>query len=63
MGGVCCGNSGGRAMTHAAVVRLQSWARGIAGRKERNNRLRAFLSSIGNIESPRNPGQKMIDAE
>jgi len=61
MGNTCCGDGKGRKMSHDSTLKLQGWSRTkvkVAARKEL---LRQFLASIGNIESPRNPGVKMID--
>jgi len=57
----CCGNSGGRAMTHEAIIKMQGAYRSHIARHQKNAKVRALLAQIGDIESPRNPGQKMID--
>jgi len=57
----CCGNSGGRAMTHEAILKMQGAYRSYRARIDKNKTVRGLLSQIGDIESPRNPGQKMID--
>lgn len=48
-------------MTLDSTLKLQGWSRTNVKVAARKALLKAFLASIGNIESPRNPGVKMID--
>jgi len=48
-------------MTHEAIIKMQGAYRSHIARHQKNAKVRALLAQIGDIESPRNPGQKMID--
>ena len=48
-------------MTHDAIIKMQGLYWSHIARRDKNATVRAHLAQIGDIESPRNPGQKMID--